>query len=130
MLNFNWKYFTLTVVLFVIEVLIAVFIDDQFIRPHVGDFLVVILIYCFLKTFLKISFWYVALFVFVFALTVETLQYFQIVVRLGWGNNQFARTVIGTSFSWKDIVSYAVGTAVIIIFEWVNTKGIKVEPKV
>ena len=70
-LTFNRKYFYLTVLLFLIEVCIAVFIDDQFIRPFVGDVLVVILLYCFVKSFLKISSNVAALSIFIFACAIE-----------------------------------------------------------
>ena len=70
-LTFNQKYFYLTVVLFLIEVFIALFINDQFIRPFVGDVLVVILIYCFVKSFWKVRANVAALSVFGFACAIE-----------------------------------------------------------
>ena len=48
MLLFRRSYFSFFVLLFIIEVLIALFVNDRLIRPYVGDFLVVILIYCFI----------------------------------------------------------------------------------
>ena len=39
-------YFYWTIVLFFVEVLIALFVHDGIIRPFLGDVLVVILIYC------------------------------------------------------------------------------------
>lgn len=54
MLRLNKTYLILTIFLFVIEVLIALFVHDNFIRPYVGDVLVVILIYCFVKSFLDL----------------------------------------------------------------------------
>ncbi len=53
LLTFRPVYFTLTVILLVVEILIAVYVHDRFIRPYFGDVLVVILVYCFLKTFLN-----------------------------------------------------------------------------
>ena len=55
MLTFNLKYFLFALALFMIEVLIALFVHDSFIRPYLGDFLVVILIYCAVRTFIKAS---------------------------------------------------------------------------
>jgi hypothetical protein len=40
----------MTAFLFLIEVGIAVFIQDRIIRPYIGDLLVVILIYCFIRS--------------------------------------------------------------------------------
>ncbi|MCA6571725.1 MAG: hypothetical protein ACK5EU_18310 [Pseudanabaena sp.] len=38
-LTFNRQYFYLTILRFLVEMMIAVFVDDQFIRPLVGDVL-------------------------------------------------------------------------------------------
>lgn len=45
------EIFTLTGLIFGIEVLIVLFLHDSFIRARVGDILVVILISCFIRTF-------------------------------------------------------------------------------
>jgi len=44
-MKFNKKFFLLTVFLFIVELYIGFFVQDDFIRPYGGDFLVVILIY-------------------------------------------------------------------------------------
>lgn len=117
LLTFNRNYFIITVILFFIEVCIALFLHDDFIRPYVGDFLVVILIYCFLKSFLKISLWPAAIFVLIFAYTIEILQHFHIVDRLGLGEYKIARVVIGDFFQWFDLVAYTLGIAAVILTE-------------
>lgn len=55
LLHFNKTYFAFTVLLFLTETLIALFLHDQLIRPYFGGVLVVILIYCFFKSFFTIS---------------------------------------------------------------------------
>lgn len=117
MLTFNKFYFTLFILLLAIEILIALFVHDNFIRPYIGDALVVILIYCFLKSFLKISVMTAALIVLVFAFTIEFLQLFSIVEVLGLQESAIARTVIGTSFSFGDLIAYVMGIALIIMVE-------------
>jgi hypothetical protein len=117
MLHFNRNYFLLTILLFVIEVFIALYVNDNFIRPYLGDVLVVILIYCFVKSFLKISVTKATIGVLLFAFFVETLQYFAIIEILGLQDNQLARTVIGTSFAWEDILAYLVGIVIVIVCE-------------
>ena len=42
----RWFYAICFAGLFVVETLIALFVRDAFIRPYMGDVLVVILIYC------------------------------------------------------------------------------------
>ena len=117
MFTFDRKYFFLTVALFIIEVLIALFVRDAFIRPYVGDYLVVMLIYCTIRTFLNASVGIVALSVLLFSYSIETLQYFRIVDRLGLQNNTVAKTVIGYGFDWMDVVAYTLGTLTILVTE-------------
>lgn len=115
--KFHPKYFLLTAVLFLTEVGIALYVHDAFIRPYVGDFLVVILIYCFVRSFLNTPVVPTAIGVLLFAYLVETLQYFQVVDALGWQHSRLARIVIGTAFSWEDIFAYTVGIVVVILLE-------------
>jgi hypothetical protein len=79
--------------------------------------LVVILIYCFLKSFLKLPVLTVALFVLLFSFTIEFLQFLNIVEKLHLEKSKMARTVIGTSFSWIDLLTYIIGIAIVIIIE-------------
>ncbi|WP_412476310.1 DUF2809 domain-containing protein [Flavobacterium sp. TBRC 19031] len=117
MLHFNKTYFGLTAILFLIEVVIALFVKDKFIRPYLGDLLVVILIYCFVKSFVKISVFKTALGVLLFAFTIEILQYCSLVKKLKLQHNTVAKTVIGTSFSWEDILAYIAGILIVLIAE-------------
>ena len=116
-LTFNWHYFTIALLLFGIEVIIAMFVHDQIIRPYFGDFLVVILIYCFVKSFLNLPYLNTAIAVLIFSFALEILQYFDLVTRLGLGHSKFARTVIGTSFEWIDLMAYTLGIALVIYLE-------------
>ena len=117
MLTFNRKYFLFAVIIFVIEVLIALYVKDRFIRPYVGDALVVILIFCFIKSFINLPVIPVAIFVLLFAFTIELLQYLKIVEKLGLQKSEFARVVIGTLFEWIDLVAYVVGIVVVVAVE-------------
>ncbi|WP_052257111.1 DUF2809 domain-containing protein [Flavobacterium sp. AED] len=117
MLTFNKNYFGFAILIFFIEVLIALFVHDTFVRPYLGDVLVVILIYCFLKSFLKLLVLKVALFGLLFSFTMEFLQFLNIVEKLHLEKSKIARTVIGTSFSWIDLLTYIMGIAIVIIIE-------------
>jgi DNA integrity scanning protein DisA with diadenylate cyclase activity len=116
-MGFNIKYFCAFIIVFAIEALIAVFEINHFIRAYLGDVFVVILIYTFIKTFVKIEIKWLALYIFIFAVLVEIGQYFHFVELLGLGDNKLATTVLGTSFDVKDIVCYFVGCAGIWFFE-------------
>ena len=78
MLTFKKNYFTAAILLFVVEILIAVFVHDNFVRPYFGDVLVVILIYCFIKSFLKLLVLPAVLLVLIFSFSIEFLQYLNI----------------------------------------------------
>jgi hypothetical protein len=102
-------YFWATIFIFCIEAAIALFIHDRYIRPFVGDILVVILVYCFVRIFFPTGIRLLFLYTFLFACFVEFLQYLHIIETLGLSDNAVAQTVIGTSFDWRDIFCYAIG---------------------
>lgn len=124
-MKFNPRYLISTILLFITEVLIALFVHDQFIRPYIGDFLVVILIYCFVKSFLDTPVVPAALGVLLFAYTVEVLQYFRIVEVLGLQHYRAARIIIGSSFEWLDMLAYTMGILMVILVEKKPTKSTK-----
>ncbi len=92
--------------------------NDKIIRPYGGDFLVVILLYCLIKSILIADSNRTALFVLVFAYVIETLQYFNIVGILGLGHYTLANVIIGTSFAWLDMIAYTLGVLTVLIAEW------------
>lgn len=103
--------------IFLIEVLIALFVRDDFIRPYGGDILVTVLICCFVRIFfLKVRF--LPLWVFLFAAAVEVGQAFDFVSLMGLGEIAFFRILLGSTFSWADIVCYAAGCALFRGTEW------------
>jgi DNA integrity scanning protein DisA with diadenylate cyclase activity len=116
-LAFNGRYFTAAIGLLLVEIAIAVFVRDNFIRPFVGDVLVVILIYCAIAAFWRINQKTVAIGIFIFACIVEVLQYFNFVQILNLQNNQVASIALGTSFDWRDILAYAIGTIVNLLIQ-------------
>ena len=117
MFTFNLRYFLLAVLLFVVEVFIAVYVHDAIIRPYIGDLLVVILLYCFVKAFTTVKPIPAAIGVLLFSYLIEILQYFRLVELLGLGHSNLARVVIGSSFEWIDLIAYTAGTVIALLFE-------------
>ncbi|WP_291121079.1 DUF2809 domain-containing protein [Empedobacter sp. UBA7248] len=109
MFKFDKKSFSIAVIIFLIEVIIALYIKDKIIRPFVGDILVVIFIYYFIKAFINTKAINIAIFTLFFSFIVEILQYFNFVEMIGLGHNKAARIIIGTSFSWIDLLCYFIG---------------------
>jgi hypothetical protein len=116
-LKFNKYYFLWAILLFAVEFIIAAYVHDRIIRPYIGDFLVVILVYCLVKSFLNFSVFTTALSVLMLSFFVETLQYFHFANLIGLRNSGFARIVLGTSFEWTDLLMYTAGIAVVIFLE-------------
>lgn len=111
-MSLNVSALITAIVLFVVEVIIATKLNNHyFIRAYFGDFLVVMLVYCAVKVFWHVEPKRLAIGVFMFACAIELAQLFRLadVLNLtGW-----ARVVLGTSFSFHDILMYAAGCVAI-----------------
>ena len=111
--RFDKNYAAVSALIFLLEVIIAVFIDDGIIRPFGGDFLIVIFLYCCLKSFIVLDTLFIAMIALLISYMMETLQYFKIVDILGLEKSALARTIIGTYFSWMDIMAYTLGIFIV-----------------
>ena len=105
------------IVILIIEILIALFVNDCFIRPYGGDILVTVLICCFVRIFFTKGIRFLPLYVFLFAAAVEVAQYFDFVSILHLNDITFFRILLGTSFSFIDIICYGVGCFIFFISE-------------
>jgi len=103
------SYLLLFFSLLFLEVFIALSIHDRFIRPYGGDILVTVLLCAFCRIFLPNKCRLLPLWVFLFALLVEVGQYFDFVTLLGLGGSRFFRILLGSTFSFADIVCYGIG---------------------
>ena len=115
--SFNKRYFLAFVVLLVIEVLIAKFVTDSFIRPFVGDYLVMILIYLFSRTWLKGNDRVQILGVLLFCYSVEIAQKINLVQILGLEQYRLARIIIGTHYDVRDLVAYSLAALTLLMFK-------------
>lgn len=117
-LTFNTTYFTLFLLLLATEVVIALNLKDGFIRHTFGDYLVVILMYCFIKSFIKHHYKAIATGVLFFAYIIEALQAFNLLKLLNLQGNKLANLVLGSTFSITDLVAYTFGFITIIFVEF------------
>ena len=103
------SYFLIFCSLMAVEVCIALFVHDSFIRPYVGDMLVTLLLCCMVRVVIPDQVRLLPLYVFLFAACVEIGQYFDVVALLGLEDNRLISIALGRTFSWLDLVCYAVG---------------------
>ena len=104
------------------EILIALFVKDAFVRPYVGDMLVTVLICSFLRIFFPTGVNLLPVYVFLFAAAVELGQYLDMVKLLGLENNTFFSVLLGRTFSFPDIICYAVGCVLFFGMEFFIAK--------
>ena len=115
------------VILLASEIYIGIYVRDDFVRPYLGDTLVVILIYCLARIVIprKYSrFCLLSGMIFVFAVVVELSQIIPLCDLLGI-ENRLIRTLMGTSFAFGDLIAYLVGnimTGAADIFLWFGIK--------
>lgn len=105
----RFSYFLIFCSLMAVEVCIALFVHDSFIRPYVGDILVTLLLCCMARVVIPDQVRLLPLYVFLFAACVEIGQYFDVVALLGLEDNRLISIALGRTFSWLDLVCYAVG---------------------
>ena len=114
-------YAILFVALLFIEICIALFVHDRFVRPYIGDALVTVLLCCLWRVAVPKGVPALPVYVFIFAALVELAQYVDVVALLGWENNAFLSTVIGRTLSWPDLLCYGAGCLVF----WFVEKAVK-----
>lgn len=109
----------ISVVLFCYEAYLALYAHDAFFRPFFGDFIAVIFAYTFFKSFFYLTNQYdtklaaVALGV---AYFLEFLQKIHFLEKTGLIKYKIMSMLIGSAFSWLDIIAYTLGYLSIIIF--------------
>ena len=117
-MRFHAHYFFWAVVLFLLEVVIALYVHDTVIRPYGGDFLVTIVLYCFIRSFFSFSKVKTVLLVLTIAYGVEVSQYLHLITRLNLGTSRSASVLLGNAFSWIDMVLYTAGIATVLCIEY------------
>ncbi len=102
-------YFLIFITLLMTEVFIALFVHDSFVRPYIGDVLVVGVICAFLRIFIPDRIRLLPILTSAFAAGVELLQLVDYVDTIGLSNSRFFSILLGRTFDVRDIVCYAVG---------------------
>ncbi len=117
MFHFNKNYFFWSFALFLVLAYIALFVNDKFVRPFLGDVIVVGWLYLSLKSFIKINSSMLAHLVLAFAYAIEIAQYFNLVSILGLQHIDAVRIIFGATFDWLDLFAYTIGWGCILFIE-------------
>ena len=109
------RYGLVFLLLLGVEIVIALFVHDRFVRPYLGDVLVVWVVYAFARTLFPTGFPWLPAGVTLFAVLVEVGQAFGLVDRLGLGHIRFFRILLGSVFDWADVLCYLIGGGLILL---------------
>lgn len=109
------RHFLFFLILLAEEIYIGVFVRDCFVRPYVGDFLVVVLLYFLVRIFCLRRPYYLSVWILLFSVLVEFTQIIPLADLFGI-QNKLIRVLMGTSFSWYDVLAYILGS--VINFLW------------
>ncbi|WCO00857.1 ribosomal maturation YjgA family protein [Psychroserpens ponticola] len=107
--------------LLAIEICIATFLTEGFIRHTFGDFLAVILLYCGIRTFIKVNPFYLAIGVLFFAFVIEFGQLYNLLDYLHLRQHKLATIILGSTFHFTDLIAYTLGTISILIIDLKTT---------
>lgn len=110
-------YALAAVILFAIEVLIALFVTDGFVRGYLGDVLVVVLVYAALRAVTRLGVAGALATTLGVALLVEIGQALGVLRMVGLSDNRLAAIVFGGVFDVLDIAAYLAGGALVVIAE-------------
>ena len=122
--NTKQNYFLGFTALLILEILIARYISDDFVRPYLGDFLVVILLYCFLMAVSRLSIMKALIIVLVFSYAVEFFQMINIVKVMQYQPPKVVMIILGSSFSAWDLLAYSLGLLFCLSLEYYRNQKI------
>ncbi len=111
------QYFLLSCLLLGVELVIAIYFKGSFVRFVLGDYLVVILLYCIVRAFSAFGVQKVAFGVLLFAYFVECLQWINILQVLGLQENSLTDWTLGSTFDWADMLAYTLGIFTVLVVE-------------
>ncbi|WKL57533.1 DUF2809 domain-containing protein [Asticcacaulis sp. ZE23SCel15] len=116
-MKIRWDYAAATLAVFVVELAIALFINDTFIRPHFGNSLAVVLVYLAIRTVTPWTIVPCTGIALSFAIAIELGQLFQIRELLQLPDNALVSFTLGGFFDLKDVAAYVAGALFVIAGE-------------
>ena len=118
-------YAVLFVLLMLIEIYIAAFVTNVFVRSYLGDVFITLLICFFVQAVIPKKISLLPIWVFLFALAVEIGQYFDVVKLLGLDDYKLISVWFGRCYSFYDVICYAVGCLIFVVVDFLLLKRFK-----
>ncbi len=106
-------YAAVFAVLFAVEIIIGLYVHDQFVRPYIGDMLVVVLLWALVRMIIPFRAVWLSGAIYVFAVLsqmIPLVDFLEI-------ENRLIRVLMGTSFAVGDLFAYAAGCIVTAIVD-------------
>ena len=113
----------IAVTLLVIEVLIALFVHDSFVRPYLGDVLAVIFVYFLGRVFFPEKPAFLSVFAFGTAVAVEIIQLTPLPELLS--GFPVLSVLVGGTFDFADILCYAAGGGICLAVDFLRKKYLR-----
>lgn len=110
-------YLVAALAVLALEILIALFAHDRFVRPYVGDMLAILLVYAALRAVTPLRMMPAVALALAIGFAVEFGQLFGVLDVLGLRGNRIARTLLGTDFELADFLAYAAGALCVVAIE-------------
>ncbi|EGU35951.1 hypothetical protein VII00023_08929 [Vibrio ichthyoenteri ATCC 700023] len=108
-LRFSLRYAVIALCWLVVLVNIALFVDDTFIRPTLGDVLVVVWLYYTIRSVVDFPARWLVLVTVMIAYMVEFAQYLKVPALLGLEPGSPLSIILGATFDWLDLLAYSAG---------------------
>lgn len=115
-------YGVAALVIFGVEVCIALFVRDAFVRPYGGDVLAVAFVYCLLRAATPFGMWPALAITLAVAGAVELAQLLNLLDAIGMRGNALVCTVLGGSFDLLDLVAYGAGGILVAAAEFARQR--------
>lgn len=113
-MTFRPGYAVAALALLAVELLIALFVKDAFVRPYLGDVLAVILVFMAIRAVFVVGPWTAVVVALCVAVVIELGQLIGILHILGLAHHRWLRVVLGTGFDVRDLLAYAIGALIAV----------------
>ncbi|MDG2530001.1 DUF2809 domain-containing protein [Caulobacter endophyticus] len=110
-------HLAIAIALFVIEVVIALFVRDAFVRPYLGDVLATAMVYFAVRGLTSRGRGAAAAAAFGLGAAIEIGQALHVLDLVGLGGSRWARVVFGGVFDLKDLACYAAGVGLAVLLD-------------